>query len=182
MSALISESYLTQQRWMHQHKGQYGGVQPAAMLPFILELIERHNVTEVIDYGAGKGHLGALLYRADYRGDYVPYDPAVADWDEHPEPGQMVVCIDVLEHIEPELLNNVLDDLAALTQVVGFLVVNLRPAKKHLPDGRNAHLIIESPAWWRERIAARFVITAEAESHAKDDGKPLGHVFMVTPK
>jgi hypothetical protein len=30
--------------------------------------------------------------------------------------------------------------------------VSCRPANAVLPDGQNAHLIIESPDWWLERI------------------------------
>jgi hypothetical protein len=33
-----------------------------------------------------------------------------------------------------------------------FLIIATSPAKKFLPDGRNAHLIVETPGWWKERI------------------------------
>jgi len=29
----------------------------------------------------------------------------------------------------------------------------LNPANKEYPDGRNTHLILESPAWWVEKLA-----------------------------
>lgn len=181
MNALISDSYLEQQQWMHANKKQYGGAQPGTLLPVVLSEMDKHDVTEVIDYGAGKGHLGALLFRNGFRGDYIPYDPAVSDWDEHPEPAEMVVCIDVLEHVEPELLPAVLDDLQRLVLKVGVFSIHLRLAQKHLPDGRNAHLTVEPPEWWREQLAARFIITEEIPTVSKDDGLPLGHVFVVVP-
>jgi len=34
----------------------------------------------------------------------------------------------------------------------GFFRIACYHAKKHLPDGRNAHLIVESPEWWRDKI------------------------------
>jgi hypothetical protein len=57
----------------------------------------------------------------------------------------MVACIDVLEHIEPKLLENVLDDLQRVTREIGFFTVSTVLAEKTLADGRNAHLIVEGP-------------------------------------
>jgi hypothetical protein len=68
----------------------------------------------------------------------------------------MVACIDVLEHIEPDLIDNVLDDLQRLTQEIGFYSISTEPAEKTLPDGRNAHLILQSPHWWLNKIMDRF--------------------------
>ena len=84
------------------------------------------------------------------------YDPAIPDLAGEPVPMQMTTCIDVLEHIEPELLDNVLDHLKALTLEIGFFTVHTGPAMKVLDDGRNAHLIQEPPAWWLPKIMARF--------------------------
>ena len=62
----------------------------------------------------------------------------------------------MLEHIEPELIDNVLDDLKRLTIGLGIFSVHTGPALKILADGRNAHLIQEQPEWWREKFLARF--------------------------
>ena len=35
----------------------------------------------------------------------------------------------------------------------------IEAAKKHLPDGRNAHLIIESPDWWRTKILSNMQVS-----------------------
>jgi hypothetical protein len=68
----------------------------------------------------------------------------------------MVACIDVLEHIEPELLDNVLDHLQSLTELVVMLTIDSGPAGKVLSDGRNAHLIQEPMAWWLPKLSARW--------------------------
>ena len=49
----------------------------------------------------------------------------------------LVVVLRRLEHIEPDLLDNVLDELSAITRKLVFLTVHTRPAKKMLSDGRN---------------------------------------------
>jgi hypothetical protein len=33
-----------------------------------------------------------------------------------------------------------------------YLVIATRPARELLPDGRNAHLIIQPPEWWVEQL------------------------------
>jgi hypothetical protein len=48
--------------------------------------------------------------------------------------------------------------------VAGWFRIACYPAKKHLPDGRNAHLIVESPAWWREQLLANMSITIASEA------------------
>jgi hypothetical protein len=74
------------------------------------------------------------------------YEPAVVEWADMPEPYEMVACLDVLEHIEPALLDNVLDDLQRVTKSIGLFTVSTVEAMKVLPDGRNAHLIVELSA------------------------------------
>jgi hypothetical protein len=37
-------------------------------------------------------------------------------------------------------------------------VIANRPARKTLPDGRNAHLIQQGREWWLPRLAQRFTI------------------------
>ncbi|HET9469625.1 MAG TPA: hypothetical protein VFO24_00885, partial [Usitatibacter sp.] len=70
---------------------------------------------------------------------------------------------DVLEHIEPECLDEVLDDLQRVTRKIGFFVIATREAEKTLPDGRNAHLIQEPIAWWAPRLEKRFTVSQVRE-------------------
>lgn len=84
------------------------------------------------------------------------YEPSRPDWAASPSPSPMVACIDVLEHVEPECLDAVLDDLARCVQQIGFFTVHTGAAVKVLPDGRNAHLIQEPPAWWLPKLLERF--------------------------
>ena len=68
----------------------------------------------------------------------------------------MVCCIDVLEHIEPDLLDNVLDHLCSLTEIVAFLTIHTGPAAKFLPDGRNAHINQQPMSYWLPKIWSRW--------------------------
>lgn len=62
----------------------------------------------------------------------------------------------MLEHIEPHLLDNVLDDLKRVTVGLGVFTVHTGQAVKTLPDGRNAHLIQQPPSWWLPKLTQRF--------------------------
>jgi hypothetical protein len=75
----------------------------------------------------------------------------------------LVVCGDVLEHVEPEHLDSVFDDLARCTRRLAFLVVATRPARKQLADGRNAHLSQMSASRWLNHILPRFDVKYMAQ-------------------
>jgi FkbM family methyltransferase len=112
-----------------------------------------------LDYGCGKQTLAAAL--PDLR--VIGYDPAVPGLDAPPQPADLVVCTDVLEHVEPELIDNVLDDLCRVAKKAAFVTVATRPAVKTLADGRNAHLTVQPLAWWRASFESRFDIVEVRE-------------------
>lgn len=87
---------------------------------------------------------------------YQGYDPGVPEYAAYPESAEVVTCIDVLEHIEPEYLDNVLDHLEGVTEVALFASIHMGPAGKTLDDGRNAHLTQERPEWWLPKLMQRF--------------------------
>jgi hypothetical protein len=154
-SPLISDEYLKSQQQLHEDP-KYGFAS-VIYAPLIAEVIEAAGVKEMLDYGAGKGRLGqALKEKLKTPLEIRHYDPAVAAWAATPEPCDFVACIDVLEHIEPALLDNVLDDLQRVTSNMGVFTVHTLAALKVLPDGRNAHLIQQPPAWWLPKFCERF--------------------------
>lgn len=125
--------------------------------PIVSNIINKLGVKELLDYGAGKARLMQKL-NVDHDMKLQCYDPAIPRFAGSPVPMQMVACIDVLEHIEPEYLDRVLDDLVRVTENIGFFTVATEPAEKTLSDGRNAHLIVQPMEWWFPRIAERFDI------------------------
>lgn len=151
LQARISPDYLALQRSFHEgapHYGTSGGFYEDS----IRQVIEDFNIKSVLDYGCGKGRLKAAL------GDIVrEYDPAIPGKDAPPERADLVVCTDVLEHIEPERLDSVLEHIRQLG-AFAYFVIATRPADKNLPDGRNAHLIVKDADWWKETLSSRFDI------------------------
>ncbi|HEY8016908.1 MAG TPA: hypothetical protein VIE35_13795, partial [Dongiaceae bacterium] len=79
------------------------------------------------------------------------------------------------EHIEPDYLDNVLDELRAITVTYGVFSLHTGPAQKHLADGRNAHLIQQPSSWWLPRLCRNF----EIEALRKTAG---GFFVVVSPR
>lgn len=152
---LISDDYRAQQAKLHENPNY--GVASMAFAPIVSEIINALNVRELLDYGCAKCRLfGALKGMVKHPMKLQAYDPAIPERAGRPVPSQMVTCIDVLEHIEPDCLDAVLDDLHVLTKQIGFFSIHTGPAVKTLPDGRNAHLIQQPPEWWIPRIIERW--------------------------
>lgn len=153
--AHISEAYRREQQRLHENP-DYG----TASLKYaqtLASILKSANADELLDYGAGKGRLGMALQRLLPNPIRIQhYDPAIPQWSGEPAPSKFVACIDVLEHIEPEQLDNVLDHLRQLVLHKAFFTVHTGPALKILSDGRNAHLVQQPPVWWLERLLSRF--------------------------
>lgn len=150
---LISPSYRAEQAALHA-KGNYG----TASLSFgkiVSAIVQKTGAESLLDYGCGSIRNLAKVLDCDVV--YQGYDPAIPAFSAK-EPADLVCCIDVLEHIEPELLGNVLADLQSLTKHHAFLTVHTGPAAKVLSDGRNAHLIQEPPVWWFPKLSEHFDI------------------------
>lgn len=153
---LISDEYRAMQKDLHKNPNY--GVASLGFAPIIAKLISLLNVRSLSDYGAGKKNLlRGLLELGETNFTYHAYDPAFPEYGEA-KSGDLVCCIDVLEHIEPDLLENVLNDLEKITESYGFFSIHTGPAIKFLSDGRNAHLIQEQSSWWLKRLTNYFEI------------------------
>ncbi len=153
---LISAEYKAQQEHLHQTT-KYGTM-AEHYGPMVSKICEKLEITHLLDYGCSK-RMGLLkTLKVAHKLTYQGYDPCAGleELATPPIPAQMVCCIDVLEHIEPPFLDNVLDHLQQLTEVVIFLSIHTGPATKTLPDGRNAHLTQEPIDWWLPKICARW--------------------------
>ena|SRR5665647_813454 len=151
----ISSDYLTQQKKLHQDSCY--GAASLTYAPLIVDIMETTGFRSVCDYGAGKCRLGIALKSKVKQFDYFPFDPAFSEYGDA-KPAELVCCIDVLEHIEPEYLEEVISQLGKLTTHVGIFSVHTGPARKVLADGRNAHLIQQPASWWLEKLLPHFDI------------------------
>jgi len=153
---LITRAYLEVQR--EAHKNDDYGISGHKWA----EYIKRFGIDDILDYGCGKRTLEKALGFPIHN-----YDPAIEAFSAMPEPAQMVVCGDVLEHVEPECLDSVLAHLVELTIEYGFFVIGTHKAKRILSDGRNAHILLRSPEWWRNELSQYFDIIEAIEGNGE---------------
>lgn len=142
----ITPSYLGEQRRLHADPRGYGarGDKWADTVASIAR--EMGPIDAILDYGCGQNTLAATLSGQGFR--TRSYDPAIRAFDEEPKPADLVVCTDVLEHVEEECMVAVLSHLAQLCRRKLFVVISLVETSKTLSDGRQAHITLWPVEKW----------------------------------
>ena len=173
---LISEAYREQNAQLHSSP-RYG-VGGAKWASWAITIAHRENCASILDYGCGKGEFKKSIQAWDV----LEYDPAIPG-KGLAQTADLVVCTDVLEHIEPEYLDSVLDHLKSVTGKILLFCISNKLAKTHtLPDGRNPHLSFHDSEWWKRKLSENFNII---EWHVKKtscygEALPLREVGKIT--
>ena len=150
-SKLITEKYRALNTQFHQESPKFGAG-GHVWAPFIALLSRYWVFDSVLDYGAGKGTLKKVLNTGDWRMRAAEYDPAIPSKSGMPQPADLVCCLDVMEHVEPECLDAVLQHIFSLARKAVLFDISCIQGDKKLPDGRFAHVLVRDREWWRERL------------------------------
>lgn len=159
MMALISEEYKEFNKQLHSQEDIAYGIDGGRWAEFVIKTCKHEDINTVLDYGCGKGNLKKAIAQRTPFITVSEYDPAIEGKDQLPKPADMVFCGDVLEHIEPEYLDDVLTDISRCADKLAVLYIATSPANKTLPDGRNAHLIQENMHWWFNKVSEFMEVT-----------------------
>ncbi len=174
MSQFISDTYQKLNADLHTGQSRYGA-NSAPRAPGVAKFVEITNVKTLLDYGCGKGTLKPAVQALCPTLDIREYDPAMPGKTALPEPAEGVVCLDVLEHIEPNYLEAVLEHIRELATKAVLLAISSAPSSQTLADGRNAHLIQEPKDWWLKVLATKYDV---ADTRDVEDG----FLVLATPK
>lgn len=148
--SIINQDYQDQIQAMHS-RGKFNN--GAKQFDIVRPFIEQYHPTNLIDFGCGKGALIATINEHYPSVEVYGYDPGNPEFSTMPlRTFDTIISTDAIEHIEPEHLADSLRVMSDKMERCGFFRIACHPAKKLLPDGRNCHLIVEEPAWWREQI------------------------------
>ena len=147
---IITKTYQEQVKKMHNGEAKKigFGVKPP---PKLIELLNNNQCQTILDFGCGKGTMMSEVQKKFPNKTRIGYDPGVEKHNSYPEKVDFIYSVDVIEHIEPEFLDNVIERLFQ-TADLQYHNIACHPAKKKLPDGRNCHLTIEPPSWWESKI------------------------------
>jgi 2-polyprenyl-3-methyl-5-hydroxy-6-metoxy-1,4-benzoquinol methylase len=182
-SQLITDEHCILNKAMHAAPRGFGqsGQKHA---PLILRFVEELHITSILDYGCGQGTFSDVFrgYGGNAKVSIKEYDPAIEGKDKLPEPADLVLCTDVLEHVEPQCIEAVLNHLASLTQRYGYFVISLVPANKFMPDGRNAHVLIRDRKWWHAECKKRWHVMSWEQRNDSITLQPKEVAIWVTNK
>jgi hypothetical protein len=137
------------------HRSRIYGTSSVKSLRFLRPEIAVLHPGSILDFGCGQSIFLDCL-ELDYDVKLHRYDPAIPAYDTlHEDKVDLLVCIDVLEHIEESELDKTLRVIRSACRDALF-IMDTREASHMLPDGRNAHVSLHTHDWWYERLIAHF--------------------------
>ena len=136
----------------------YNGKSTMVFAKLLKEIIIKNKIKNLLDYGSGKGD--RYFNNSEFGNETYPslekywgikstlYDPGVP----HPKPigkkFDIVLSIDVLEHIPLEDLGWVINEIFDFSKKIVFLNIACYPAQRTFSDGSNIHVSLFHPMWW----------------------------------
>ena len=178
----ISDEYKNQIEILHsQNKMGKNSKRKIPKLFNMPEFLEKYKPNSIIDYGCGSG--GVVNHLSEKYTVVDGYDPCVEKYSTYPNKKyDVLISMDVLEHIEPDLLDKNLKSISKLFTKSAYLDIHTSASPTFLPDGRNAHLIQEQPDFWRKKILKNMNVKIVDEfwrDPVKKGARILNYIFIV---
>jgi 2-polyprenyl-3-methyl-5-hydroxy-6-metoxy-1,4-benzoquinol methylase len=178
----ISEEYKLLNQQLHKEREDYG-VSGHKYANHIIDMEKHAGIKTVLDYGCGKGTLRSALIGKGSKLEITNYDPCIPEHSTKPTGKfDIVVCTDVIEHIEPEFTDDVLYDIHDYAEKFVVLAISTVPAQKKLPDGRNTHINLRGPNFWARHLINFFQFQQIQLMPSPDGQSAHGIYFLGMPK
>jgi len=149
----------------------------------IAEVVDaRSYLRTALDYGCGKGTIAQNFPHLAF----TQYDPGIPSLSKKPKGRyDLVVCTDVMEHVEPHLVAHVVKELGEYTDKVLFVDIACYLTGKVFADGpykdRDLHLVVKDPEWWKQlfdrEVGLKFLESRVIEKVSK--GKIKKRIQMI---
>lgn len=157
---LISDEYKKLNVDFHakeKARGKPWGVSGRKYYGPAIDFAKELGAKSILDYGCGSSTLkqsfaqkGTLKHF-----DFREYDPCVPGKDgKRPDKADLVVNTDVMEHIEPEFIDNVFLELYNRSLKGTLIVIATVGSKEWLTPEINAHRTVQPAEWWIKRVEA----------------------------
>ncbi len=135
-------------------------------LNIVLEWVKKNGFGEVLDVGCGRGHYLKLFrennikatglepskYITDNLKDYKIINDDIVGFSEYSKSWEALICMDVLEHIEPDKIDENLKALSTLSKHALLGIAN----HSDIWHGVELHLIQQKPLWWKDKLTESF--------------------------
>jgi len=124
----------------------------------VLRLLDdkyKTSIVTALDYGCGQEAMKKEFPQTKWTG----YDPGIPGKTEKPE-GQfdLVVCVDVMEHIEPQFIETVLEEIADYAKIAAYLDIACTTSHDEFRSGpwagQEVHISQYPADWWEEKVRA----------------------------
>jgi 2-polyprenyl-3-methyl-5-hydroxy-6-metoxy-1,4-benzoquinol methylase len=141
----------------------------------IVDWIQQYKLKDkqILDYGCGKGGTMAWIRSLYPTCCVMGWDTGTDRYQQKPaHTFDAIYSIDVWEHIElqdiPQQIQ-ALRELSRKKKSIWCHIIDLTPAKKLLPDGRNAHVTLQTAREWQETFEANGCQTVQLSQFATPD-------------
>lgn len=143
---------------LEQYQKIYSAVYGASSMIYfdhLAPIVVDMDPKSILDFGCGRSDLVSYFWKDGER-KIAKYDPAIPLYKKMPDDGfDLVICNDVMEHILMHDVDKIFNEIREKSKKVIF-TISLRPAKAHLPDGRNAHVTLLSESEWTRWVKSAF--------------------------
>lgn len=155
---MISKERLAEEyKWVHKNTTTMSGRTTIKQKDKIHKIIQEQKPFNILDYGCGKGW--QYTDNEVHKEWGVPrptlYDPYVEGYSKLPGVSakyfDLVLCVDVIEHILPEEVDDILHEVMFLGNFVYFHI-DTKPAQKTFSCGTNFHVSLHSEQEWLDKI------------------------------
>lgn len=154
---------------------KWGGAVTSS-IPYIYFLTQLSKSKNILDFGAGSSHfkIGLNELYPNNSLNIIEFEPGREELFVEPPICDLTVCVDVLEHIEYEKIDNVINFISSKTNNALYFRICKVPAKSNFPNGQNLHLIVEDDEYWKSKLEPYFTLY--------DTKSSLGHFWGVAIK
>ena len=162
---------LTEYKELHKDPKYFNGICLITHLNTVTHIMLKEGAKSLLDYGCGK----ALLYddekyknmKLNKKGQTLPkplqklwqldyhalYDPAYPKHSKLPKGKyDAVICTDVIEHVDEKDADWILEEIFSYSRKFVLLTIACYKALKTFKDGRNVHVNVKTPEYWKEKL------------------------------
>lgn len=152
----MNQTLIDQYKKIHKEQNGYGsGFGRGRYFEEMVEFLNSNACLSVLDFGCGKGVLKEELSKLGFI--CGGYDPAIKEFSAFPSSNyDAVISTDVFEHLDKNNIHEEFDLIKSVDPKYLYFNIATNKAGQTLPNGLNAHTIIENGDWWEQTILDNF--------------------------